>query len=346
MTSVTNYNIEDADGASVRTDLNNVFAAIQSNNSEGSDLSQSQCVAGMFFLNTTSNVLKIRDSTNNTFTDIGNINTANLGLLPATGGTLTGQLLIDDSSSASSPALSFDGDTDLGLFRKTANIMGFSSSGTEQMTFDANGITLNTQNEIRFGDADSSNHVGIKAPSTVASNKTITLPDETGTLLTSASSIASTQITGGQVTVGSTAIALGATATTIAGLTTLTSTNLRATNFQDSSGNTLFTGTQITQGRLKAWANFNNINDTTLDSFGISSIAHVSTGVSQVNFTTSFSNANYCVTSMCRRDVNGGGRVVTGTGTPAASNYRIESSDLGNSRDEQENVYVMFSGDT
>jgi len=65
--------------------------------------------------------------------------------------------------------------------------MGFSSSGTEQMTFDGNGITLNTQNEIRFGDADSSNYVGIKAPSTVASNRTITLPDETGTLVTSAS---------------------------------------------------------------------------------------------------------------------------------------------------------------
>ena len=55
------------------------------------------------------------------------------------------------------------------------------------MTFDANGITLNTQNEIRFGDSDSSNYVGIRAPSTVASNKTITLPDETGTLITSAS---------------------------------------------------------------------------------------------------------------------------------------------------------------
>ena len=346
MADVTNYTIENASGANVRTDLNSVLAAIQSSNSKTSDLANSQCVAGMLFLNTTSNILKVRNSANNGFTEIGNINTANLGFLAATGGTMTGAFLADDSGTASAPAISFDGDTDLGLFRKSANIMGFSSSGTEQMTFDANGITLNTQNEIRFGDADSSNYVGIKAPSTVASNKTITLPDETGTLLTSASSIASTQISGGQVTVGSTAIALGATATTIAGLTTLTSTNLRATNFQDSSGNTLFTDTQITQGRLKAWANFNNINDTTLDSFGISSIAHVSTGVSQVNFTASFSNANYCVTSMCRRDVNGGGRVVTGVGTPATSNYRIETSDLGNSRDEQENVYVMFSGDT
>jgi len=187
MADVTNYTIENASGANVRTDLNNVFAAIQSSNSKSTDLATSQCVAGMPFLNTTSNILKIRNSSNGAFTEIGNIDQANLGLLSKAGGTMTGPLLIDDSNSASTPALSFDTDTDLGLFRKSANIMGFSSSGTEQMTFDANGITLNAQNEIRFGDADSSNYVGIKAPSTVASNRTITLPDETGTLVTSAS---------------------------------------------------------------------------------------------------------------------------------------------------------------
>ena len=117
MTSVANYNIEDNSGANVRIDLNAVFAAIQSNNSESSDLAQSKCVAGMTFLNTTTNELKVRKSNNLSFTTIGNIDTENLGLLPRSGGTsapMTGQLLIDDSSSASTPALSFDTDTDLG----------------------------------------------------------------------------------------------------------------------------------------------------------------------------------------------------------------------------------------
>ena len=91
---------------------------------------------------------------------------------------MTGQLLIDDSSSASSPALSFDTDTDLGLFRKSANVMGFSSSGTEQMIFDANGLTLQAQNDLRFADADSSNHVGFQAPATISSNQIWTLPAE------------------------------------------------------------------------------------------------------------------------------------------------------------------------
>ena len=192
--SVSDFTIDNASGQSVRLDIQACLKALQGQNAESSDITtQSQCVAGMTFLNTTTNILKVRNSTNGGFTEIGNIDTANLGLLPRSGGTMTGQLLIDDSNSASAPALSFDTDTDLGLFRKSANIMGFSSSGTEQMTFDANGITLNTQNEIRFGDADSSNYVAIKAPTTVSSNRTITLPDVSGTLATTANILTSIQ---------------------------------------------------------------------------------------------------------------------------------------------------------
>ena len=176
MADVTNYTIENASGANVRTDLNNVFAAIQSSNSKSSDLATSQCVAGMPFLNTTTNILKIRNSSNGAFTEIGNIDQANLGLLSKSGGTMTGALLIDDSSSAATPALSFDTDTDLGLFRKSANVMGFSSGGTERMIFDANGLTLQAQNDLRLADADSSHYVGFQSPATVTSNQIWTLP--------------------------------------------------------------------------------------------------------------------------------------------------------------------------
>ena len=176
MADVTNYTIENASGANVRIDLNAVFAAIQSSNSKSTDLATSQCVAGMPFLNTTSNILKIRNSSNNGFTEIGNINVANLGLLPAGGGTMTGQLLGDDAGNAAAPAFSFDTDTDLGLFRKSANVMGFSSSGTEQMLFDANGITLQLSNELRFADNDSSNYVGLRSPNTLSGNYILRLP--------------------------------------------------------------------------------------------------------------------------------------------------------------------------
>jgi len=177
MADVTNYTIENASGANVRIDLNAVFAAIQSSNSKSTDLAASQCVAGMLFLNTSgSKILKIRNSTNGAFTEIGSIDSDNLGLLPRAGGTMTGAFLADDSGTASAPAVSFDGDTDLGLFRKSANVMGFSSSGTEQMIFDANGLTLQAQNDLRFADADSSHYVGFQAPSTISSSLTWTLP--------------------------------------------------------------------------------------------------------------------------------------------------------------------------
>ena len=133
---------------------------------------------------------------------------------------MTGAFLADDAGNASAPAISFDTDTDLGLFRKSANIMGFASSGTEQMTFDANGITLNDENEIRFseGTSNGTNYITVKAPASVASNKTITLPDETGTLITSATSISSTSVSGVLLALGSTSVSRGDTLTALAGM--------------------------------------------------------------------------------------------------------------------------------
>ena len=180
MADVANYFIENASGANVRIDLNAVFEAIQSSNSKTTDLAASQCVAGMIFLNSSTNELKVRNSANNNFSKIGNINQDHLGLLPRSGGStfpMEGQFLADDSNSATNPAISFATNSNLGIFRKSANIMGFASNGTEQMVFDANGITLRAQNEIRFGDSDSSHYIGLKADPTIGTSFTLTLPD-------------------------------------------------------------------------------------------------------------------------------------------------------------------------
>jgi hypothetical protein len=173
---VTNYTIENASGANVRTDLNNVFAAIQSSNSKSSDLASSQCVAGMPFLNTTTNILKIRNSSNGAFTEIGNIDQANLGLLSKTGGTMTGPLLLDDTISASTPALSFDGDSDTGMFRAAANVIGFTTGGVERALISQNGIDIKDGLALRLQDSDGSPFVGLKAPSSLSADLTLTLP--------------------------------------------------------------------------------------------------------------------------------------------------------------------------
>ena len=302
MSSVANYNIEDNSGANVRIDLNAVFAAIQSNNSETSDLATSKCVAGMTFLNTTSNELKVRNSSNGSFTTIGNIDQPNLGLLSKSGGTMTGQFLADDSNSAAAPAISFDTDTDLGLFRKTNNIMGFSSAGTEQMVFDANGLTLRTQNEIRFGDNDSSHYVGLKASSTIGTSFTLTLPTADGSngqfLKTNGSGVLSFASSTGSITVGSTAISLGGSATTISGLSTLNTTNsntttTKATQYRsNSSSGPAFqnsSGTETAAGRLvRMSVNFDSFTSVSIRrSFNVSSITDNSEGNFTINFSSS-----------------------------------------------------------
>ena len=59
--------------------------------------------------------------------------------LPKAGGTMTGQILGDDSTSASTPGYAFDGDPDTGLLRTGANELGLVTGGTSRLTIDASG---------------------------------------------------------------------------------------------------------------------------------------------------------------------------------------------------------------
>ena len=310
MADVTNYTIENASGANVRTDLNNVFAAIQSSNSKSTDLATSQCVAGMPFLNTTTNILKIRNSNNNAFTEIGNIDTANLGLLPATGGTMTGALLGHDGSNAAAPAFSFDTDTDLGLFRNSANVMGFSSGGTEQMIFSANGISLRTQNEIRFEDSGGGQYVALRSPATVSSSFTLNLPTADGSsgqfLKTDGSGNLSFGSISQSITLGTTSISTGTQATTVSGLTSVTSTDVnstttKATTIKTNSTNRVApviensSGTEIAR-LCKAYVNFNGQGTVAKrDDFNVTGITDNGTGTYNINFGTAMADANYTV---------------------------------------------------
>ena len=181
MAQATDYDVANASGANVRTDLNLILDAIKTCNS-GTQNTLGTTSPCQLFADTTNSKLKIRSTSGQnaaaqaTFFEIGDLDTANLGLLPRAGGTMTGVLKIDDSSSASTPALSFDTDPDTGLFRKSANKIGLSTGGTEQMFFDSDGITLQLQNNLRFGDSDSSHYIGFSAPGTISSSFTLTLP--------------------------------------------------------------------------------------------------------------------------------------------------------------------------
>ena len=181
MSQVSDYNIANASGASVRSDLNAVFDAIKTLNSGGTDPSNPE--AFMPYVDTAdNNNLKIRNSANNGFTTIGPVNSANLGLLPRSGGTMTGQLFGDNGSGTNSPAYAFNNDTDTGMYRKSANVIGFATAGVERFSVDSGGITLFNRRDIRFSESSSNgtNYIGLQAPSSVSSNVIFNLPGADG----------------------------------------------------------------------------------------------------------------------------------------------------------------------
>ena len=175
MSQVSDYNIANASGASVRSDLNAVFDAIKTINSGGS--APTNTAPFMPYVDTAdSNNLKIRNAANDGFTTVGSVNSANLGLLPRSGGTMTGQLLGDDGSGAGSPAYSFDNDTDTGMFRNTANSIQFATGGTARLTINDTGLNVINGLPIRFQDASGSPFVSLKSPSSLSGNVALTLP--------------------------------------------------------------------------------------------------------------------------------------------------------------------------
>ncbi len=88
----------------------------------------------------------------------------------------------------------------------------------------ANSISIGSGNIVFEGSTANGYETTLTATD-VTADRTLTLPNESGTVLTTASTITPTV---NSLTIGSTSIALGATASTIAGLTSLTATTLYA----------------------------------------------------------------------------------------------------------------------
>ena len=326
MAQVSDYNIANASGASVRSDLNAVFSAIKTLNSGGSDPSNPE--AFMPYVDTAdNNKLKIRNSSNNNFTTIGLVNEDNLGLLPVSGGTMTGVLALS-SQNAAAPSVHF-GDATTGFFKKASNQIGVAASGTEQLFLDQNGITLNLQNEVRFGDANSSHYAAIKAPTTISTNFTLTLPvndgnngeflktDGSGNLsfasaTTSLNNLSASNLTSGTIP----------NARFPATLPAVSGANLTNLDANDISSGTLpsarfpstlpaVSGANLTGiiGSAKAFVNFNAVGTLTVrDSFGISSVTDLGQGRYQPNFALGIvSGSDYSVTHSISQDQAGHG---------------------------------------
>ena len=208
MAQVANKDIANSSGAGVRADLNLALAAVATNNF--GDKAQAGQILPCEFVadnSTSPKKLLIRSTTGDdgtsgttpTYFDVGNLDEANLGLVKRAGDTLTGPLLVDDGSGASSPALSFDGDSDTGMYRVGANTIGFSTSGVIRVDISDAGLATNNGIPLKLQSPSSSAYASLKAPS-ISSNIELTLPSAIvngGFMQTDASGNLSFQIVAG-----------------------------------------------------------------------------------------------------------------------------------------------------
>ena len=118
------YVIDNSTGANVRADINNVLAAIVSNNSGSSE--PSTTYAYQWWADTNAGVLKIRNSANNAWVTLLELD-----------GTLT---LEDGSNSA--PAIGFRDDLNTGIFSSGADNLDITCGGTTRANFSSSGLNV------------------------------------------------------------------------------------------------------------------------------------------------------------------------------------------------------------
>ena len=139
-----------------------------------------------------------------------------------------------------------------------------STTGTETLTNKSLTAPILTGSSSSAGsiifkeDTDNgTNSATLKGPASTA-DVTITLPAETGTVLTTASSIANSNLANSSLTIGNTGVALGGSATTFTGLASITSTavvtndsGFRIRNNSDNTKIGAFSSASITGGQTR-----------------------------------------------------------------------------------------------
>ena len=108
--AIHDYDIANGTGAAVRSDLNQVLAAIASNNSNATD--PATTFAYQWYVDTGDNTLYIRNAANNAWvavSAVGGIGSANLGLAPIAAPTFTGDVVFNSTGAVQVPA---GGDSD------------------------------------------------------------------------------------------------------------------------------------------------------------------------------------------------------------------------------------------
>ena len=125
------YVIANGTGAAVRSDLNNALAAIVSNNSGSTE--PGTTYAYQWWADTNANVLKIRNSANNAWITLRE---------------LDGTMLMENGS-VSAPGLAFASDLDTGFFRIDPNDLGIATGGVQRLRLSPSEAVFN-ENSVDY----------------------------------------------------------------------------------------------------------------------------------------------------------------------------------------------------
>lgn len=132
-------NIANQAGAAFRADLNNALGALVTLSSGAT--APSPTFAFQFWADTSTGILKIRNSANTAWIDVGTLSATGLGLLARSGGTLTG-VLAAVLGTAGAPGISFSGDSDTGIYSPGANQVALTAGGTEVLRGTSTGLQV------------------------------------------------------------------------------------------------------------------------------------------------------------------------------------------------------------
>ena len=127
-----NFNVSNGTGAQVRAGINDILSALRTINSASGDPSGAgNVVQYQPHIDTSTNLLKICTAVSTgtgTFTTIGNITQANLGLAALAGATYTGKVIHNYTSSLNIPSgttAQRDGSPAVGMFRHNSTLNQF-----------------------------------------------------------------------------------------------------------------------------------------------------------------------------------------------------------------------------
>ena len=214
------------------------------------------------------------------------------------------------------------GGTAIALGGTATNISGLNSIVSTEYSVhtegQTNSITLKSGEILFEGSTANFFETSLQVTDPTA-DRTITLPDNSGTVLTTGSSIANSNLANSSLTVGSTSISLGATATTIAGLSSLTSTTL--------VGSTLISGSADAANSIKLVSGTLVFEGSTANDFETT----ISVTDPTADRTITFPDAAGTVVLLGSLSVAGGSGLTYNSGTGQFGTSSIPNSQLANS---------------